>query len=299
MNLLISGAFALTDEIQKQIENMGHTVVFMSQEKDALPCDPKWVEGVICNGLFLYHPIEKFEALRFIQLTSAGFDRAPMEYIQEKGIEIYNARGVYNKPMAEFALWGVLSLFKKARFFENNQRLHKWEKNRALSELGGKTLLVVGCGSVGTACASVFGALGCKVWGADISVNPRPLFEKIFPVNQVDAALKEADIVILTLPLTEETKGFFGEKKLSLMKKGSVLVNISRGGVVDTAALENALEKHLGGAVLDVFESEPLPEDSRLWDMENVIVTPHNSFVGEGNGERLLCLIMKNLENTK
>ena len=113
MNLLITGAWTGAKDYIEQIENEGHAVVFLQYEKDDLPCAYEWVEGVICNGLFLTHSIEKFVNLKYIQLTSAGFDRVPMEYVAEHNIEIHNARGVYSIPMAEFAVAGVLQLYKK------------------------------------------------------------------------------------------------------------------------------------------------------------------------------------------
>ena len=167
MNLLITGAWQEAREHFDEIEALGHSIVFMQQEKDALPCDPGWVEGTICNGLFLHHPIDAFPNLRFIQLTSAGFDRVDMAYVQSHGIEIHSARGVYSIPMAEFALCGVLRLYKQTRFFEENQRAHRWEKHRGLRELFGKTVVIVGCGSVGTECAKRFSAFGCRVIGAE------------------------------------------------------------------------------------------------------------------------------------
>ena len=108
MNLLITGAWQDARAQIPALEKMGHSVKFLQYEKDALPCGYDWAEGIVCNGLFLHHPIEKFENLTYIQLTSAGFDRVPMDYVREKGIEIHNARGVYSVPMAEFALAGVL-----------------------------------------------------------------------------------------------------------------------------------------------------------------------------------------------
>ncbi len=116
-------------------------------------------------------------------------------------------------------------------------------------------------------------------------------------MKQLDAVLETADIVVLCLPLTEETQYLMDEKRLQAMKPGAILVNIARGQIVDTGALISALNGHLGGAVLDVFEEEPLSADSPLWQMEYVILTPHNSFVGEGNAERLASVIMENLEN--
>ena len=157
MNLLITGAWQQAEENIPRLVEMGHDVAFLQNESDPLPCDPAWVEGIVGNGIFQSHPIENFTNLRYIQLTSAGYDRVPMDYVEEHGIQIHNARGVYSVPMAEFALWGVLSLYKHADFFAANQKAHAWEKNRTLLELAGKTVLVVGFGSVGAACAKTDG----------------------------------------------------------------------------------------------------------------------------------------------
>ncbi len=295
MNLLITGALNCTENELADFKNSGHSVVFMQQEKDKLPCDYSWVEGVICNGLFLYHNIEKFINLKFIQLTSAGYDRVPMEYVKEHNIELYNARGVYSIPMAEFAICGVLQLYKQSRFFTKNQSEHKWEKHRNLKELFGKTVCIVGCGSVGQECAKSFKAFGCKVLGVDLMVFDSQDFDSIYAISELNSILPLADILVLTLPLTEKTKHFMSNEAFSKIKKGSVIVNIARGGIVKTEDLITALESgQASGAVLDVFEDEPLKEDSPLWDMENVIITPHNSFVGEGNKSRLLELVTQN-----
>ena len=111
MRLLITGAWQNARDFFPELEKR-HEILFLQQERDPLPCDPSWVEGVVCNGLFLYHPIESFPNLRYIQLTSAGYDRIPMETVREKGIEIHNARGVYSVPMAEFVLASVLERYK-------------------------------------------------------------------------------------------------------------------------------------------------------------------------------------------
>lgn len=295
MNLLITGAWGDAKKYVERLEREGHCVKFLQFEKDELPCEYEWVEGVICNGLFLSHPIGRFVNLKYIQLTSAGFDRVPMEYVKENHIEIHNARGVYSIPMAEFAIFGVMQLYKQSKFFLKNQKEHTWEKNRELLELFGKKVCILGCGSVGTECAKRFRALGCEVTGIDLFVRTDENYSTILGLNKLNIVLPESDIVVLTLPLTEETKHLMNDEKFSAMKDGAVLVNIARGGIVDTNALIRALSR-LGGAVLDVFEEEPLGTDSPLWDMENVIVTPHNSFVGEGNGERLSDVIVESLK---
>ena len=295
MNLLVTGAWSDGKNCIAELETMGHTVTFMQYEKDELPCSYEWVEGVICNGLFLTHPIEQFTNLRYIQLTSAGFDRVDMDYVKSHGIEIHNARGVYSIPMAEFALCGVLQLYKQAAFFRENQRKHLWEKHRGLLELAGKKVLVVGCGSVGNECAKRFKAFDCRVTGVDLIPREDSLYSEMLPLDKLDNALKQADIVVLTLPLTEQTKYLIDNSKLSLMKDGATLVNIARGAIVNTDALLNHIDRFTG-AVLDVFEEEPLNENSPLWDKPNIILTPHNSFVGEGNGGRLRKIIVSNLK---
>ena len=296
MKLLITGAWKCTSEQLNQIQSMGHSVVFMQNEKDPLPCLYEEVEGVICNGLFLHHCIEKFTSLRYIQLTSAGFDRVPMDYVQAHGIAIHNARGVYSIPMAEFAIGGVLQLYKQSRFFYNNQQKYIWEKHRGILELFGKTVCIVGCGNVGTECAKRFAAFGCKVIGVDLFPREDVAYEKMYALASLDEVLSQADVVVLTLPLTEETRYMMHKQRFVKMKDGSVLVNIARGAVVDEQALLKALKENLLGAVLDVFEEEPLSPDNLLWKKENVILTPHNSFVGDGNQERLEEIIFKGLE---
>ena len=292
MNLLVTGAWGGAKDHLAELEAMGHNVCFMQYEKDELPCDYGWVEGVVCNGLFLSHPIENFANLRYIQLTSAGFDRVDTDYVKAHAIEIHNARGVYSVPMAEFALSGVLQLYKQSAFFRNNQQRHIWEKHRDLRELCGKRVLIVGCGSVGNECAKRFAAFDCVVTGVDLFPREDTLYSEILPLEKLDGALRQANIIVLTLPLTDQTNHLIDESKLSLLKDGAVLVNIARGAIVDTEALMKHINR-LGGAVLDVFEQEPLDENSPLWDKENIILTPHNSFVGEGNGKRLSDTILE------
>lgn len=294
MNLLVTGAWQQATDYLEQLKKE-HEVVFMQWENKELPCVYEWVEGIIGNGIFLSHPIEKFKNLRYIQLTSAGYDRVPMNYVKEHKIEIHNARGVYSIPMAEFAISGVLQLFKQARFFSNNQKNHQWVKHRRLLELNEKEVCIVGCGSVGTECAKRFSAFGCHVVGIDLYPGENQYYQKILHLNMLDTVLPEMDIIVLTIPLTKETYYLINNSRLEKLKEGAVLVNVARGAVVDIVALENNLD-HLGGAVLDVFEEEPLSKENKLWDREDVILTPHNSFVGENNQKRLSKIIMENLK---
>ncbi len=295
MKTIITGAFQASEEDFDRLRHLGLEITYHKDERQ--PVDhPEQYEAAICNGLFLYTPIEEFTNLKYIQLTSAGMDRVPLDYIREHGIIIHNARGVYSVPMAEFAVCGVLQLYKQSRFFAENQHAHKWEKHRGLLELCGKNVCIVGCGSVGTECAKRFSAFGCHVIGVDLHPREDAAYEVIHPIGALLLTLACADIIVLTLPLTEETRHLIDNRALETMKSGAILVNIARGAIVDTDALIEALTTHLGGAVLDVFEEEPIAQTALLWDMENVILTPHNSFVGEGNRERMYVAVLENLK---
>ena len=298
MNLLITGAWAGAKENIAILKKLGHSVCFMQYETDDIPCGYAWVEGIICNRLFLNHSIEKFINLKYVQLTSAGYDRVPLEYVQEHQIEIHNAKGVYSIPMAEFALCGVLQIYKQSHFFYENQRKHKWEKHRELLELLEKQVCIIGCGSVGTECAKRFSAFGCNVIGIDLYPRKDVYYRHMYGIEKLNIIFSNSDIIILTLPLTESTRHLINKERIDSMKQGAILVNIGRGGLLDTEILKHKLPE-LGGAVLDVFENEPLDENDELWELDNVIITPHNSFVGDGNRERLRQIIFENLQKFK
>lgn len=286
MNLLITGAWNEAEKHFPLLTESGHSLCFLQQEKDPLPCDPAWVEGVICNGLFLYHAIESFPRLRYIQLTSAGFDRVPMDYVREKRIEIHNARGVYSVPMAEFVLASVLERYKELSLFRAQQEEHLWKKRRGLRELAGKKVVIVGCGDVGAACAKRFQAFDASVVGVNRTVREVSSFDAVVGMDSLEDELQSADIAVVTVALTDETRGLV---KARLLKPDAILVNISRGATVDLTDARCEL-------LLDVFENEPLEEQSDLWD--RAIITPHNSFVGDGNADRLWHVIRENLERS-
>jgi len=297
MKLLMTGAFNCTDEQKLNIEKLGCEVMFQQMENEPLSEEMYTADMVICNGLFLYNDLDKFKNLKFVQLTSAGLDRVPVQRMKDKGIKLYNARGVYSTPMAEWALTGVLALYKHINNFYDNQKNHKWVKDRNVKELSGSTICIVGCGSVGTECAKMFKPFASEIIAVDIVKPTSDLFDNYYTIINVSKAVKNSDVVILTLPLTDETRNMFNKDLFSQFKSDAILVNVSRGAVVNEVDLIDALKNgKIGGAVLDVFNTEPLDENSELWNMENVIITPHNSFVSPKNNERLYKLIYNNLK---
>ena len=295
MNVLVTGAFQLNSEELAALETVGHRVFVHPDER--IPVEqPERYEAVVCNGLFLYNPIERFTNLRLIQLTSAGLDRVPLDYVRAHGIELHNAAGVYSVPMAEFAIGGILQLYKQSRFFAANQAQHKWEKHRGLLELSGKRACILGCGDVGREIAKRLHAFGCHITGVNRTVRVLPDFDEVLPLDKLAETAAACDILVCCIALTPETRSIVSEEIFGRLHDGAIFVNVARGALSDEAALTKWLQNG-GRAVLDVFEEEPLPESSPLWDMENVVLTPHNSFVGDGNRERMWQTIKENLKN--
>ena len=293
--ILVTGALQADSDGIQALERLGLQMHFHQNENEDV-ADPSHYEIIICNALFQYQPVEHFTNLKLVQLTSAGYDRVPLDYIQSHGIHLFNAQGVYSAPMAEFVLCGVLQLYKQSRFFEKNQRSHHWEKHRGLLELTNKKVCIVGAGSVGVELAKRFSAFGADVTGIDLYPKETQYFDAVLGLARLDELLRTSDIIVLTLPLSDATRHLFNEARLSRIKPGAILVNIARGAVVEEAALIESLRSDkLSGAVLDVFEQEPLPMDSPLWDMDNVIISPHNSFVSDITHLRLMDLIVQNI----
>ena len=287
MKILVTGAFPITEYEREQLKSAGHEVFFQQYESERT-ASPERYEAVICNALFQSNDIERFSSLRLIQLTSAGLDRVPLDYIRTHSIELHNASGVYSVPMAEFAIGGILQLYKGSRGFMRSQCSHRWTKQRNLLELYGRSVCVVGTGHLGREISVRLKAFGCRIVGVNRTLRPAYGFDEILSLEKLRDASSKADVLICCLALTEETKGLFDRDIFESLPKNAVFVNVSRGALVIEADLIGWLRTDRAlGAVLDVFENEPLPPDSPLWDMENVILTPHNSFVGDGNHVRL------------
>jgi phosphoglycerate dehydrogenase-like enzyme len=293
--LVCSGQYLKPEDIERMKE-LGLEVTCHPNER--APVDrPEDYEAVICAVLFRFTPIERFTKLRFIQLISAGFDFLPLPYVEEKGIAWFRAENVHGSPMAEHTVGAVLDLYRKRRFYDAAQREHRWERSTDIPELSGRKICIVGAGQVGTECAMRFRAFGCEVVGIARSPGDRPGFDAVYDLSELNALLPSCDVAVVTLPAAPETKHLFGSDRFFLMKDGAVFVNIGRGSVVDEAALIEVLKSgKLMGAALDVFEREPLPKDSPLWDMENVILTPHNSAAGDLKSGRFMQCLERNLK---
>lgn len=298
MNLLLTGAYSFTPGQIESFQALGYKTLFVQDERVPLEIDTSTIDCVVCNNLFLYNKIEDFKSLKFIQLTSAGLDRVPLDYIKSHEIDLHNARGVYSIPMAEWALLKILEIYKDSLHFMQAQNNRKWLKERNIMELSGRTASVVGMGSVGKEVARRLKAFGVKVLGIDIFEIKEDYVDRFFHINDIDKALSLSDIIVLTLPLTGQTRYLINKERLNNMRQDAVIINISRGAVIQETALIDALNTgKFRGVALDVFEQEPLESNSPLWSMKNVLISPHNSFISDKNNERLFRLMYDNLKN--
>ena len=235
--------------------------------------------------------------LRWVQLPMAGIEWFHTADIwTNERIAITTAAGVSSPAVAEWVLTAMLWLAKDApRLWEAKER-HEWSRFN-LGQLRGKTLGVIGYGAIGQEVARLGAAFGMEVLAVKRRVRPdERLPAWVLPLERLHDVLPRCDYVVLTVPATDGTKGLIGAKELALMRPSARLINIARGDVVDEAALIAALRKgRLAGAGLDVFQQEPLPKDSLLWELPNVFMSSHIAGLFEEYDDRLVDLFTANL----
>lgn len=218
--------------------------------------------------------------LRWVQLSSAGADRVEPDLIRS-GITFTTVSGLHATPIAEFVITYILMLSKGWPELWRAQRTHEFARAIMPTEIAGQTVGIVGMGAIGAETARLARGLGCRVLGMRRSFSergPDEVADEGIPVSQLHDLLRESDYVVIAAPLTPETQGMIGAAELRAMGSGAYLINIARGQLVDEGTLVEALKDGtIAGAALDVFDREPLPEASELWDLPNVIVTPHIS----------------------
>lgn len=217
--------------------------------------------------------------LKWLQLNSAGSDAYIKEGILNKGVFLTNATGAYGLAISEHIIGVLLQLFKKLHVYRNNQKLHLWKDEGEVKSIYSSKVLIVGLGNIGEEFAKRMKAFGAYTIGIRRSNNKKPDFiDELYLMDKIDELLPTVDVVALSLPSTRDTYKMFSMEKLKLMKKGSAILNVGRGNVIDTDALCDLVESgYLLGAGLDVTDPEPLPKDHRIWDIENIIITPHIS----------------------
>ncbi len=215
--------------------------------------------------------------LKWMHIIGAGVEHlCPMDWLPA-GVTVINNKGAHAAKAGEFALMAVLMLHSKMPAIVTNQRSANWESLFS-TPIAGKTVLIVGVGSLGGGAARCLAGLGLHVIGVSRHGRPHPQVEEMVTVADLDAVLPRADYLFIATPATPETVGLFDRRRLGLLKPGAGLINVGRSSVMDYDALSDLLrDGQLSGAILDVFDPEPLPPESPLWSVPNLIVTPHVS----------------------
>ena len=270
---------------------------------------------VLLTWDFPFDPAEVAPRLRWIQFFSAGIDHVLDSPVMKSDVIITTASGIHAVNMGEYALGFMLALVKRFPKAWDYKRRKEWPEHRVRElrsdELRGKTVGIIGYGSIGREVARLARAFGMRVLAMKRDVTRREdrgyripgtgdpdgsIPEELYPPEKLREMLAQCDFVVVAAPLTPETRHLIGRGELAAMKPTAYLINIARGGLVDEAALVEALnEGRIAGAALDTFEREPLPPESPLWDMPNVIITPHVAGATARYFDRITELFAENL----
>lgn len=241
--------------------------------------------------------LEAAPMLRWVHTPSAGVDHVLIPQLKVRDIVVTNSAGMHAIPIAEFVLAFMLNHAKGMAVLQAAQAEHRWIQHYQPRELYGATLLIIGIGGIGGLIAERASAFGMRVVGSRRHPQPMPGVERVVGAAEWRDLLPEADYVVIATPLTPLTRGLIDASVLRAMRPDAYLINIARGEIVDEAALIQALrERWIAGAALDTVAHEPLSPDSQLWDLPNIVITPHATAHSPRMRERAIALFLENLQ---
>lgn len=288
----------LDSSIQNRIRAIGSNIELLmaSSHDEAI----RYAEDAEVSYSWLSPEIVKgAKKLRWIQVGSAGVERYMFPELVNSNIILTNAKGIYGSQIAEHVMALVLSFSRAINILIKRQVSETWESraNLPVIELGGLTMTVVGLGGIGSVVAKRAAAFDLRIIGIDPVQTSKPDYvEALWKTDRLHEALRQSDFVVICCPLTPETQGLMSDEEFAAMKPSAYLINIARGDIVDQEALVRALKaKKIAGAGLDVTVPEPLPKGHELWQMENVILTPHMAGQSPYGGKRIMDLFCENL----
>jgi len=284
-------------ERMESIRKLGYELLVKGESGISYTEELEDVEVLVCYNPFDSLDISKMKKLKWIQLSSIGIDQVPKEKLIKSDITLTNNRGGYSIPMGEWIVLKILELYKNSRGFYEKQQNKQWKMDTSVLELCGKTVGFLGTGTIAIEAAKRLQSFEVEVLGLNTKGTPVQYFHKCFKKENLDEMLSLCDVVVVTIPYTKESHHLLNKERMASMKENALLVNVSRGNVIDEEELISRLSNgQIKGAALDVVEEEPLKEESPLWSFENVIITPHNSWVSERRNERRFHITYKNLE---
>ncbi len=258
---------------------------------------------LVLSGFWDDAMLDHATRLRFIQVCAAGYERFDLGRIGAAGVRMANGRGVNTNAVAEHAMALMLALVRQIHTGRDHQRAKHWrgmisQLDAREDELAGKCLLIYGLGGIGARLAALARAFGMRVIGIKRDLKTRPSgIDAVHPPGAFLELLPEVDFVALTCPLNEATRGLIAPRSLKAMKRSAYLINVARGGCVDEAALVEALYTgEIAGAGIDVTADEPLAPESPLWEIENVVLTPHTAGETRRYEDNVIDILLENLE---
>lgn len=284
-------------ELKAPLEKAGHTFCSYERSSETEQIEQAGDADVIMIGNMPLkrNVLSHCKQLKLIDVAFTGLDHVDMDYARENQITVCNAAGYSTSTVAELAVSNAISLLRHVAENENNCRQGKAAVPLLGSEIGGKTVGIVGFGAIGSYTAKLFHAFGCKV----LAYMPRPKETPDYVESvSLEELLHRADIVSLHCPLTADTAKLIGREELAAMRPSAILVNVARGGVVDTEALVGALRAgRIAGAAVDVFDKEPpLEQNHLLMDAPNTLLTPHIAYASEQSMVRRADIVFANLQ---
>lgn len=255
------------------------------------------IEIVVSSNGKILNSIACYPNVKFVQLTSAGYDFINIDNLLSKGIIIANARGVYSQAIAEFVVARLLQVNQELRLLDNNQNKTNWNRQIQLQTLLNQKIGILGTGSIAQEMAKLLKVFNCHLVGFNTKGRDVFDFDECYPLEEFDSMSPQFDVVIVTLPLNEQTKGYMDKERLLNLKADCIFVNIARGPIVKEDELIEVLDHHLKAAILDVFDKEPLESESLLWQHPKVYLSPHISFKNETSKLNLRELTLRNIKN--
>ncbi|MFT5875722.1 MAG: phosphoglycerate dehydrogenase-like enzyme [Clostridium sp.] len=281
----------------KNIETLGYDIKVVKEQDLVYSKGIEDVEVLICYDPFKTLAIREMKNLKWIQLSSIGIDQLPVEYVKNTSIIITNNKGGYSIPMGEWIVLKTLELFKNSKGLYENQANRKWKIDTSIMELYGRTIGFIGTGTIAMEAAKRFQGFGVNILGVNTDGRDIKYFDKCYAMSDLSKMLELCDVVVGTIPYTKATHHLINEERFIKMKTGAYFINVARGSIVDEISLiKNLRNGKLAGAALDVYEEEPLKETNPLWDLNNVILTSHSSWISEMRNQRRFNLIYDNMK---
>ena len=290
--------FSYGSENFKKLKDIGYEITYIPEAEitDAIYSIP--YEVLVCFNPFQKISVQKMASLKWIQLVSKGLNHVPVSDINEAKIQVTNNSDATAIPIAELIISYLFQIFKQSKSFNCKQAAKLWQSNTDILEIYGKTIGFLGTGNIATQAARRLKPFGTTIYGVNTNGHEADSsFDKVCSLDHLDDFYSSCDVIVSTLPSTPQTYHLLNENSFSKMNDNVSLINVSRGSIICEQDLIARLKQgFFRGVALDVFETEPLPSSSPLWNFENVIITPHNALYSDLYDARVFEMIYENMQ---